>query len=160
MVTRRFIHSINTLLKILRVGFVVMIPLISYQMWSSSPPPPQRTTPSITQMAAEYTSPKKHELAWYAPLWQRDLKQPPIPSVAKQLIKREESGPTPTLIATLVEPKGRFAHLRGKTGRLQLKGIDEYVDDFQVRAIEPGRVQLQNGHGVFWVTIPKSKGSH
>ena len=43
---------------------------------------------------------------------------------------------------------------------MQLKGIDEYVDDYQVRAIEPGRVQLQNGRGAFWVTIPKSGGSH
>jgi hypothetical protein len=103
--------------------------------------------------------PKVHDLAWYAPLWQRDLKQPPIPrAVEEQPAAREpDPGPLPALVATLIEPNARFAHLRDQSGKAQLKGLGDAIDRFRIKAIEPGRVQLQDGDRLVWVQIPKRK---
>jgi hypothetical protein len=102
--------------------------------------------------------PNTHALAWYAPLWERDLRQPPIPPVADP--RKEppvESIPLPILLATLVEPQGRYAHFQGRSGKPEMKGLHETIDRFRIQAIEPGRVQLQDQDALVWVAIPNSK---
>lgn len=158
MVTQTQIRRICLALKITRTVLVLAVPVSVSLLWASAPSPPVLldnevdATPVDTSQETEI-----HDLSWYAPLWQRDLKQPPIPAVVAELRAkpRPKPGPMPTLVATLVEPQARYAHFVDRSGKVELKGIDEFINEFRVRAIEPGRVQLQEGERVVWIEIPK-----
>ena len=157
MVSTRVIRRLVVILKMLRVFLIAAIPLTAVSFLLHRPPPPNLTVeieaPKVESASSVAVS---HDLAWYAPLWERDLKQPAISKQGPAPAPTVE-GPVPTLLATLVEPDGRFAHLVGRSGNPQMKTIDESIDQFRVRAIEPGRVQLQTGERQVWVEIPKSK---
>lgn len=160
MVTAGRIRLVCLALKTARVLLLLAIPVLAVLVWMRMPQAPVLAdTQADTSHVDTSQGPVAHELAWYAPLWQRDLKQPPIPrKAAKPTERPRESGPLPRLLATLVEPHARYAHLVDRSGKMQLKGIDEVIHQYRVRAIEPGRVQLQDGERLVWVEIQKRKG--
>lgn len=94
-------------------------------------------------------------LAWFAPIWQRDLHQDLFPQKPQPVpVQAKPASPPPVLLATMVEPHHRLAHFAGRDGRLQLLGIDDVVADYRIVAIEPGRVQLISGAASLWVEVP------
>lgn len=161
MVTQRHIRMVCSSLKVVRAVLLLALPGSIALLWMTTPRPPVLANVNADAPSEDAPQPKTtRDLAWYAPLWERDLKQPPVPSVVAdpEPESRREPGPVPTLLATLVESQARYAHLIGRSGKVQLKGIDETIDQFRVQAIEPGRVQLQDGSGVLWIEIPKREG--
>lgn len=114
------------------------------------------TEPSAPTVTAQAT----HDLSWYAPLWQRDLKQLPVPQKkADQSTPRNvASPPVPQLLATFVDARASYAHFKDHNGQVQLRGIDEVIDRYRVSSIEPGKVRLHDNAGDVLVEIPRSQG--
>lgn len=156
MVSHRWRFAVVGLdgLRVLLLGAIPATLAWFWLTWPQSPTPAMDVpTPIVSETVAEVA----HDLAWYAPLWERDLKQPPIPPVVQRPTTPSTPVQLPVLLATLVEPHGRYAHFQGRTGAAEMKGLDETIDRFKVRAIEPGRVQLEGDSGLVWVQIPKAK---
>lgn len=141
-----------------QIALLAAIPVLSVWFWWTWPKPPSPSSQVVEESIPLATPPTTHELAWYAPLWERDLKQPPIPPAAPPQAAPSAPIQLPVLLATLVEPQGRYAHFQGRSGAAEMKGLNETIDRFKVRAIEPGRVQLESDAGLVWVQIPKSGG--
>ncbi len=143
-------------LSTLRALLVAAVPVSVGFLWVTAPKACTEAGDTVETTPTVANAQTSHELAWYAPLWQRDLKQPPVPPVVTVKTKKPEppKGPVPTLEATLVDSQGRFAHLRDRSGRLRLRGIGDSIDRFVVRAIEPGRVQLEREDRLVWVDLP------
>ncbi len=98
------------------------------------------------------------ELAWYAPLWERDLAQPMVdPPFQQPAQQPQPTSPLPHLVATLVDAEFRYAHLADRQGAVRLLEQDETIDGYRVTAIETDRVQLQRGDALVWVEVPKEK---
>ena len=112
----------------------------------------------VSPSASGVSSPSsEHDLAWYSPLWTRNLKEPPLPKdVPQPAVTPEPPKNLPVLLATLVETQGRYAHFASPSGPPRLRGVDEVIDDYRVLEIEPGRVKLQRSNQLVWVEIPKS----
>ena len=161
MVTSFQLRAICLTLRFLRGALVLALPASIGLLWITIPQAPDLSfEKGEQQMTDPPKHPGAHDLAWYAPLWERDLKQPPIPPAVTEppVERQEDSGPVPTLLATLVEPDARYAHLRDPAGRVRLKQIDEAIGRFRVAAIEPGRVKLDDGRREVWIEVPKRKG--
>ncbi len=159
MVSQRRIQALRTGLKLLRGLLLIALPIMVAGIWLTVPQPPDLSAPILEGAHRETPEQTARDLAWYAPLWERDLKQPPIPPPVSEPQERSvDTGPLPTLLATLIEPEGRYAHFAGPSGRARLKSVDETIDRFRVRAIEPGRVQLEDNGQIIWVEIPRPKG--
>ena len=76
------------------------------------------------------------ELAWYAPLWERDLAQPMVdPPLQQPTQQPQPTSPLPHLVATLVDAEFRYAHLADRKGALRLLECDETTDGYGVTAI-------------------------
>ena len=159
MVMRDRARLVCSGLKILRGILVVGLVTASIMLLKTRPKPVKPTPHTVDQASTRSGKVAAYELSWYAPLWQRDLKQPPI--AEKQAEKpsnvAKPAGPVPTLLATFVDSQVRYAHFRDDRGRVHMKAIDESIDHYRVHAIEPGRVKLQNGDGAIWVDIPESR---
>ncbi|MCC7291865.1 MAG: hypothetical protein IT449_07380 [Phycisphaerales bacterium] len=102
--------------------------------------------------------PDAHDLAWYAPLWERDLKQPPVPVVEEAKPAPARARSAPSVLATFVHSDASYAHLIGQAGKAELLVVDDSLDGYRLVAIEPGRVQLERGHERFWIEMPKPRG--
>lgn len=159
MVTQGHIRRIVVARKVIRLVLVVALPISLVLVMAGKVADVPSPAPTRISAGSTFSPPKTdHELAWYAPLWKRDLKQPPIPrKVVESTKEAVPSGPLPTLLATFVEPSARYAHLIGHDGKAEMKKINDSIDRFVVLAIEPGRVQLQSGDGVVWVEMPEPK---
>lgn len=154
MVSARHIGALTGLLKVLRVALILALPAPLWLL--RSPPSTPSASTALSDAPTVLAARETHDLDWYAPLWRRDLKQPPIPQTAPAAVPESiPESPLPALLATLVEPQARYAHLRGRDGRVQLTAPDEMVDDYRVLAIEPGRVQLQRGTRMVWLEVPE-----
>lgn len=158
MVSRHPRRWILSALSVLQMGLLAAIPVLPVWFWWTWPQPPSASALIVEIVATASPLPATHELAWYAPLWERDLKQPPIPPVAPPPVAPSAPIQLPILLATLVESQGRYAHFQGRSGLAEMKGLNETIDRFKVRAIEPGRVQLEGDSGLVWVQIPKAAG--
>ncbi len=144
-------------LRLLRGLLVGGITFLVLGFWASFPTPPtfpETSSPGHDRLELKSPPPA---LAWYAPIWERDLKQPLVPPPPDQAPPPETTD-APVLLATLVDAQGRFAHFAGPGGRPELRGLDEGIGGFVVRSIEPGRVQLAQGDRLVWVELPKSEG--
>ena len=98
-------------------------------------------------------------LGWYAPIWQRDLRQPPIPPPVETEPQTPQAPrrPLPRLLGTFVESDARWAHFATRDGRTRVCKVNESIEDFRVAAIEPGRAQLTHGGSMHWVEVPRPK---
>ncbi len=159
MVTQSTIKVVDAALKVARLMLLIAVPASVAVMWATTAKPARFVPHQIQATSVQATGMPNHELQWYAPLWERDLKQPPLPPTVAE--PSEESkpapGPIPALLATFVEPRASYAHLIDSQGKVHLKTIDDVLDHFRVLAIEPGRVRLQNGDGIVWVAMPEPK---
>lgn len=97
-------------------------------------------------------------LAWFAPLWQRDWRQSPIPPSVEPPEERPTPPPElPHLLGTFLEAGQSFAHFRRHDGRTQLCSLNALIDDYEVTAIETNRVHLRRNDETYWVEVPKRK---
>ncbi len=151
--------AVGTALKLLRGMLLLGILLIGWLSWTSWPQPPVLDAPMIERSTEPIGAQETHALAWYAPLWERDLKQPPIPPLEpkKEPNPAESAGPVPTLLATCVNSGESYAHLVDRRGRVVFKTVDESVDHFRLVEIEPGRVRLVDGARDVWLEMPLLK---
>jgi len=121
---------------------------------------PQTSTMPDSRPIAEY--PLK-PVDWYAPIWQRDLRQPPIPPKLDKKANTPQAPPPslPRLLGTFVEPDTCWAHFLTSDGRMRVCKVNETIGTFRVVAVEPGRAQLALGADLHWVDVPrpKSRGS-
>ncbi len=123
--------------------------------------PPLSVDASLPSKATVNTptpSPQKRELAWYAPLWERDLKQPPVPPAEDVKPAPTPTRSAPSVLATFVQNEQSYAHLVGQAGKAEMLTVDDALDGYRLVAIEPGRVQLERGGQRFWVEMPRPKG--
>ena len=159
MVRHASIPRICGALKALRLILVIALPASLVVLWPRPLKPPALATAASPVVGQTETDAGQPDLDWYAPLWQRDLKQPPIPQNPTEPSPdpATAAGPVPTLVATFVETQGRYAHLRDQSGRLRMKAIDEVIGRYRVAAIEPGKVQLQSGATSVWIEMPRNK---
>ncbi len=156
MVTGGQVRTIHRGLTVLRAGLVLALPITVAMLWGSFPKRADLTTDTTPFASQPNTEPAARDLAWYAPLWQRDLKQPPIPPAPRRVSKpSKERDPLPVLLATLVQNDSCFAHFRNRRGEAQLRAVSELIDTYEVLAIEAGRVQLRRGEDLVWVELPK-----
>ncbi len=156
MVSRLAIDWVRGGLKALRALLIAAILLSIPWIWSAMPQPAILATPAPDPPPEPFPGRMREALAWYAPLWERDLKQLPVPSAGEQPDPAPDSSDSlPTLLATFVEPGGCYAHFIRKNGRVEFKGLNETIGAFQVMAIEPGRVELRDGDRSVWVEIPR-----
>lgn len=98
-------------------------------------------------------------LAWYEPLWTRDLRQPPIPPIEKpKPVATPKPVPMPTLprlMGTFVEGETAWAHLLSPQVGVRVLQLNERIEDFEISAIEPGRVQLTWRDQTRWIEIKR-----
>lgn len=159
MVTDRQLKLLQIALKCARALLVLALPATALALAWAAPPAPDLTAPEVEKPVEEARENAPRDLAWYAPLWERDLKQPPIPPAtpAEPEEPATPSGPIPQLLATLVEPAGNYAHLVGRQGTVELKAVGDHIDGFRITAIEPGRVQLEDGERTVWIEVPRGE---
>lgn len=158
MVSSRHLRLLSRLLTGAAVACLAAAP---YVVWRLSQAPPLTVDASVPTDAStgEPTSvPEQHDLAWYAPLWERDLKQPPFPPMEEAKPAPTPTRPTPSVLATFVQREESYAHLIGQAGKAHLLAVDDSLDGYRLVAIEPGRVQLELGGDRFWVEMPQPKG--
>ena len=157
MVARRKVQLITTGLLLARAALIIALPVLAIRLWPTVPDP-SLGAPSDAPAIAPSTGhvQTNHDLAWYAPLWERDLKQPPIPPTTAPSAQPEVAdGPVPTLLATCVEQNARYAHLRFTDGRVRMTRVGDSVGRFRIAAIEQGRVRLIDGESGLWIEIPR-----
>lgn len=157
MVTDRQLKLLEAALKFARALLVLALPTTAAALIWTAPTAPDLDNPEVQTSVQEAEENQEHTLSWYAPLWQRDLKQPPIqPATSTEPEGASApSGPVPKLLATLVEPAGSYAHLIGRQGAVELKAVGDLIDGFRIAAIEPGRVQLDDGKRTIWIEVPR-----
>jgi hypothetical protein len=153
------IRTLRAALLLGRALLVAALPATAVAMVVTYPRPPATDARPVPQAAAAANDEPNRELPWYAPLWQRDLKQPPIPPVVQQAEPPapRPTGPTPVLIATFVEDGRQYAQLAGPGGTTHMLGVGEEIDGLRVSRIEPGRVQLQEGDRTVWIELPDAE---
>lgn len=156
MVTIRPAEATLRALRVLRAVLVAAIPVVALLLLRSTPEPIQRAGGATSMQTEPAVVEERRGLDWYAPLWQRDLRQPPIPP-AQPAPQRPAEGrePLPKLVTTFVERESRYAHFLDPQGKLRFCGLDERVGSFRVAAIEPGRARLVDGDFAVWIEMPK-----
>jgi len=164
MVSARHLRILETVLKVAQGLTVLGIVLVCWTTAGRFAAPLR--TPVAVQAAAtsEQSNPRAERtmpLKWYAPIWQRDLRQPPIPPPVKPALKPKKKSkpppPLPRLLGTFVEDERRWAHFAGAGGKQRVLRTGAVIDRYTIVAIEPGRVQLQNADDLRWVEVPKPK---
>lgn len=145
----------------LQVLLAVLICVSAYRALTRPAVEVPETTPPADLDAAPVADDAPKPLDWYACIWQRDLRQPPIPPVADQQDQAptQPAPPLPRLLGTFVEPGGRWACFLTSEGRTRTCKIDEVVSAYRITAIEPGRVQLARAGDTQWVELPRRPGN-
>ncbi|MCP4589437.1 MAG: hypothetical protein GY842_01705 [bacterium] len=163
MVSVRGLRLLETALKVtqglLLVG-VVLAARAALSGSSANDPTPVAARPTADEVRAAAAAPPR-TLDGYASIWERDLRQPPIPpapqSQKKPKAKAKPPPPLPALLGTFVEPETSWAHFRTRSGRERILRPGAVIDRYTVVSIEPGRVRLQSGEDYHWVDVPKPK---
>lgn len=126
-----------------------------WQAWRAHGP----SIPNVEEPAQENTAISEAQtirpLSGYAPLWERNLRQPLFESTATAEPAPAAPPELPVLVGTIVEPGRRFAHLRTPEGRTLVKPVSAVVESYEVIAIESGRVQLRRGSNEYWISVPR-----
>ena len=96
-------------------------------------------------------------LATFAPLWQRDLRQPPIPPATPEPTPPSTPAPPrlPKLLGTFLDDEGRWAQLAGPRDRPRMARVNEKIGKFTVASIEPGRLELRYRSQSYWIEIER-----
>lgn len=125
------------------------------QAWQSNGPiVPELEAPTpVAGPTTEHAT--ERPLSWYAPLWERNLRQPLFEPTAATESAPAPPPELPLLVGTIVEPGRSFAHLRTRDGRTVVKPVRAIVESYEVMAIESGRVQLRHGNNDYWVCVPR-----
>ncbi len=157
MVTLRRPDVLNSALRLVQLGLLGVVIVSVYRALAR--PAPQVPKPVSTRAAEPAVTdvPDSRPLAGYAPIWQRDLRQPPIPPVVQADAPPPETPPPPLprLLGTFVEPQERWAYFLTLDGHTRTYQTDESVNGYRIVAIEPGRAQLAAAGQVHWVTLPR-----
>lgn len=158
MVSASVLRRMSHMLRAVEAMLVACIPvsLVAIALWPPEAPTLDLELPAPT--TSQQPAPVVRELAWYAPLWERDLAQPPIPPSAPPPTPPPPEGPKPALIATFVEANRGYAHLIGLDGQPRLLGLNDSIDGFLLAHVEPGRARLTRGDQEVWVEMPKPRG--
>lgn len=110
--------------------------------------------PNAVPDALPTTAQDLHDLAWYAPLWQRDLRQPlyddPTP-----VTEPAPPAPLPELLGTFAEADQTFGHFKTAEGKTFIRSAPGMVGEYKVLIVEAGRARLKNGESTYWVETPK-----
>jgi hypothetical protein len=155
LVIRDRVRILHAVLKTGRALLLAGLPLSAVLCLRPIPIPEFDPTNTVSEQVDSTGDPTFHSLDWYAPLWERDLKQPPIPpSPAPPSVVAVPVELAPTLLATFVETGACYAHFSDRNGRVELKSVDEDVGGYRVSAIEPGRVRLVSGERELWLEVP------
>ena len=156
MVSRTKVDLVCLGLKVVRGLLMSAIPIPIVLVWLYIPQAPTLEAAPTQASPVPPSEPESESLADYAPLWQRDLKQPPVPRPkGEQPAGPPPSAPLPRLVATFIETGRGYAHLIDNFGHGRFTAVGDKVDEFQVMAIEQSRVQLQSGDRIEWISLPK-----
>ncbi len=114
--------------------------------------------PTAEQVPAVPDEPLR-ELAWFAPLWHRDLQQELFPpsQAAQESEPPPPPKPLPVLLGTFIEADRQFAHLRNNAGRIQVLTVGDDVDGYAISAIERGSVMLLRGAATYRLELQQPK---
>ena len=98
-------------------------------------------------------------LTWYAPIWQRDLRQPPVDPAPKAAPPKRKQKPRPepvrvTLLGTIVERDQRFGVFRDEQGHIVVKRLQDQIDQFTIARIDRGHAELVRGSRIVRITVP------
>ena len=149
---------IRAVLLVLRALLALALPATALAMVATYPRPPVTDARAADQTGEPAGEEEPNRaLSWYSPLWERDLKQPPIPPVIQQAKPQapQPTGPAPVLIATFVEDGRQYTQLASPNGTTHMLEVGEEIDGLRVSRIEPGRVQLEDGSRRFWIELPQ-----
>ncbi len=161
--------TIKFILKMLRLAQVALLVGIAWTVVSTVRPNPVEVHDTAAEMIAEADEviPNDVEqstlkpLKWYEPLWNRDLRQPPIPPVTTPkpaaTPKPIPMPRLPRLMGTFVEGDTAWAHLLSAEVGVRVLQLHQLIDDFKISAIEPGRVQLTWREQTRWLEIERPK---
>lgn len=158
MVTGLSRRKVTVMLRVVRAAAVLALPTVAILFVVTNPR--QSSAPASTESpdsALPFAS-TEPDLNWYAPLWERDLRQPPIPPTpTPDPIPQRIPAEAPRLVATFVDARMRLAHLLDRQGRLQFSEVNDDIGGYRVGAIEPGRVELIAGDSKLWIEVPLPK---
>lgn len=120
--------------------------------------------PQVVHADADFATPETDDhpdtlqpLAWYAPFWQRDFRQPPIPQNAKRQPAAPPPRELPQLLGTFMESDKRYGHFRTVSGKTRVHPIGGTVDSCEIVAIETGRALLKRGDKRYWIEVPRPR---
>lgn len=156
MVSRAKVDTICLGLKLARGLLVASLPISIVLVWLHVPQAPTLEAAPVEASLVLPSEPASRSLADYAPLWQRDLKQPPIPRpIEEKSDPTPPSAPLPRLVATFIETGRGYAHLIDNSGHTRFAAVGDVIDEFRMMAVEESRVQLQSGDRIEWILLPK-----
>ena len=121
-------------------------------------------TPQVVHADADAAAPETdHQpdtlqpLAWYAPFWQRDFRQPPIPASAELQQTAPPPRELPQLLGTFVESGQRYGHFHTAAGKTRVHPVGGVIDSCEIVAIESGRALLKRGSESYWIDVPRPR---
>ncbi|MCZ6654718.1 MAG: hypothetical protein O7D91_17040 [Planctomycetota bacterium] len=99
-------------------------------------------------------------LSWYAPLWQRDLRQSLQTQVqAPAVAQADPAIELPKLLGTFLEQESVYAQLETADGRAKLYASGDAVGPFTLTVVESTRVCLRQGTDEYWLELPQPGGT-
>lgn len=158
MVTSRHMRYLSWLLTGAAAASGAAAPYVFWHLAHVQPLGVDASLPSTATVNTPTPTPQKRDLTWYAPLWERDLKQSPIPPADDVKPAPTPTRSAPSVLATFVQREQSYAHLVGQAGKAEMLTVDDALDGYRLVAIEPGRVQLEGGGQRFWIEMPQPKG--
>lgn len=160
MVNRRLKRHLVTLLWPINAALGVGV------IWLAIPSGPGQSTdlPTIESIRVDAgapvpTGPQLLDLEAYRPLWQRDLRQPPIPPEPKpaELPQRPPPPELPRLVGTFIDAETAYGNFETRDGRLRVRSVEDEVAGYRVVAIEQRRAKLVLGAKEYWIELPRAK---
>jgi hypothetical protein len=163
MVSARAVRSMNRALRAVQWLLVLALVVVLWRVvgWERpSSAAAERRASGSTETVEPQSDPVDGlpPLSEYSPIWQRDLRQSPLPPearTAKDTAPPKPPVPLPRLLGTFSEQADAWAHLVGHKGRSRILRTGDRITGYTLVTIEPGRVQLQNGSREYWVEVPK-----
>lgn len=158
MVSRRLKRHLVTLLWLINAVLGVGV------IWLAIPSSPGQSIdlPTVASIHADseapvLTGPQLLELSNYRPLWERDLRQPPIPPEPKPAVAPTRPPPQelPRLVGTFIDAETAYGHFETRDGRLRVRSLEDDLEGYQVAAVEQGRAKLTLGAKEYWIEVPR-----
>ena len=148
------LHWINRLLYVTQGGLILATCYVVLQALAGPKPQISPAGPVVEPLLTASSTNTLKPLSWYAPLWQRDFRQEPLPST--EHVDQEAPPPElPRLLGTFVEREKIYAQFLTRAGSLRLYGHGQVVDAYEIVAIEAKRVCLRANDTDYWLELPK-----